>query len=69
MNERTVAKLYTSMLTEYPDVLNVYQLCEVLGNIGTKTCYELLKKNKIPYIKIGREYRIPKPFIIKYLLQ
>ena len=54
------------MLKNYPDVLNVTQLCEIL-KISRKLAYRLLKEGKIKHLKIGRSYKIPKPFLLRYL--
>ena len=54
------------MLKKYPDVLNVKQLCEVLG-IGKNTAYKLLKNREIKALRIGTVYKIPKREVIKYL--
>lgn len=58
--------VYRLMLKEYPDVMDIEQMCEALG-ISTKTGYKLLKDGKIEYLKIGRAYRIPKAHILRYL--
>jgi len=50
-------KAYRIMLKGYPDVLDMKQMCEILG-ISLKTGYGL---------KVGRAYRIPKPFLLSYL--
>lgn len=63
----TMEELYSTIFINYPDVLNVEQLCEVLGGIGKKTVYKLLKEEKIKAFKVGREYRIPKLYVINYL--
>ena len=57
---------YRIMLKEYPDVMTVEQICEVLG-ISKKTGYTLLRTNAILSIKVGRTYRIPKINILNYL--
>ena len=57
---------YRVMLRDYPDVLNIDQMCEILS-VSTKTGYKLLKDGKIEYLKIGRAYRIPKAHILRYL--
>ena len=57
---------YRLMLTDYPDVMDIGQMCEALG-VSTKTGYKLLKDGKIEYLKIGRAYRIPKAHILRYL--
>ena len=41
---------------------------KMLGGIGVTLDYKLLKERKIKSIKIGREYKIPKSYIIEYLL-
>ena len=59
--------LYTKMLKDYPDVLNVYQMCKALGGISTKTGFKLLKEKKIESIKVGREYKIAKINLIDFI--
>ncbi|WP_342415503.1 helix-turn-helix domain-containing protein [Paenibacillus sp. FSL R10-2782] len=59
--------LLTSMFQNYPEVVNVPQLCEMLGGISIKSAYKLLQENRIPHFKIGRTYKIPKIHIIAYL--
>ncbi|WP_042207652.1 helix-turn-helix domain-containing protein [Paenibacillus durus] len=55
------------MFQSYPDVVNVTQMCDMLGGISTKTAYKLLQANRIQHFKIGRAYKIPKVQIIAYL--
>jgi excisionase family DNA binding protein len=57
---------YRLMLKDYPDVMNIGQMCEVLG-ISIKTGYKLLKDNQIDCLKVGRSYRIPKAHLLVYL--
>lgn len=54
------------MFTNYPDVVSINELMTML-NIGKKTAYSLLQSEEIKSIKVGRQYRIPKRFIIEYL--
>lgn len=60
---------YDVMFTDYPDVVNIIQMREMLGGIGISLSYKLLKQGKIQAIKIGREYKIPKAHIISYLTE
>ena len=60
------AKPYNVRLRDYPDVLNIDQMCEILG-ISTKTGYRLLKNGVINSLKVGRTYRIPKVHVLTYL--
>lgn len=55
---------------KYPDVVDVDQLCEMLGGthpVCTKTAYKLLREGQIPSLRVGRAYRIPKLSVIQYL--
>ena len=63
MNEK---QGYNIRLKKYPDIMNVDQICEILG-ISTKTGYRLLKNNQIIALKVGRTYRIPKIHVLSYL--
>lgn len=57
-----------NMFVNYPDVVDVNQLNEMLGgNFSKKLLYRLLQDQEIKNRKIGREYRIPKKFVIEYL--
>ena len=58
---------YNLLFTEYPDVVNVEQMCEMLGGICDKTAYRLLKSGEIKSFIVGRHYRIPKLNILEYL--
>ena len=64
----TQAYIYNSMFKDYPDVLNVEDMSRIL-NISVKTVYKILQEQSVEYLKIGREYRIPKINLIKYLLK
>lgn len=57
---------YRLILQDFPDVLNINEMCQVL-KISTKTGYRLLKEKKIEGIKVGRSYRILKISVIIYL--
>lgn len=58
---------YKLLFTDYPDVVNVEQMCEMLGGICDKTAYRLLKSGKIKGFIVGRRYRISKLNILEYL--
>lgn len=58
---------YGLIFNEYPDVVDVIQLGQMLGGVSTKTCYELLSSGQIKSIKVGRAYKIPKINVLKYL--
>lgn len=55
------------LFREYPDVVKIKQMCEMLGGIGIGLAYRLLQDKKIESTRVGREYRILKTSIIRYL--
>ncbi|WP_349945182.1 helix-turn-helix domain-containing protein [Lacrimispora sp. BS-2] len=55
----TQKEAYRVMRQEYPDVLNMDNLCRLLA-VSKKTAYKLLKDGEIGCIKVGREYHIAK---------
>ena len=55
------------MFRDYPDVVTVEQLCEML-HIGRNTAYTLIRANKIHHIRIGKKIKIPKAMIIEFVL-
>ncbi|MDL2236174.1 helix-turn-helix domain-containing protein [Christensenellaceae bacterium OttesenSCG-928-L17] len=57
---------YKLMLRDYPDVMNIHQMSELLG-VSTKTGYRLLQGGEIACMKVGRSYRIPKVHVLTYL--
>ena len=52
------------MLHEYPDILTVGQLQQVL-KIGRNTAYKLLNDNVIKSKRIGKIHKIPKNNVIE----
>ncbi|MDY5510276.1 helix-turn-helix domain-containing protein [Dysosmobacter sp.] len=56
------------LFSEYPDVVTVKQMCSMLGGISMKTAYRLLEDGTIRYLKIGKSFKIPKVYIIEYLV-
>lgn len=67
MRKRELQDYYKVMFTDYPDVVNVEQLSEMLGGTSTKSIYRLLKSGEIKSYLIAKRYRIPKIFVIEYL--
>ena len=55
------------MFREYPDVVDVDDLCKMLGGISRKLAYRLLTDQEIRSVRIGRSYKIPKICVIEYL--
>ena len=65
-NNINSTNIYSAILKNYPDILNIDQLCTIL-DISCKTAYILLRTNTIESVKVGRAYRIPKINIMNYL--
>ena len=61
MNENVNKNYYGNLFKDFPDVVKVKELKQMLPRMG---------KNKTIYSKkIGRDYYIPKVSIIKYLME
>ena len=58
--------IYKSVFKEYPDVLDAKQVGMLLG-VSTKVVYRLLRDGSIVSLKIGREFRVPKVNVMKYV--
>jgi len=54
------------MFKEYPDIISVDDLCDML-HIGKSSAYALLKKNAIKHVKSGRKYIISKQAVIGFV--
>ena len=52
---------------DYPDIVNIDQLREMLGGVGYKAAHRLLHDGSIRCFKIGKAFRIPKASVIEYL--
>ena len=59
--------MHKGMFSTYPDIVDVKQLCEMLGGVGPKAAYKLLHNGDILYFKIGKAFRIPKSSVIDFL--
>lgn len=51
---------------EYPEILNVKHVCEMLG-VSKSYVYKLIINGYIKAIRIGTRYKIPKIYVIEYL--
>ena len=58
---------YMMMFKDYPDVVSVDILQEMLG-ICRKNAYLLVKQNKIHSVRVGRSYKIPNLCVVEYLI-
>lgn len=56
--------LYTE--EEIPAVMNVQQLSAFLG-VGRNTAYALVRSNQVKALRIGKQLRIPRHAVLRYL--
>lgn len=55
------------MFEKYPDVVEVKELCQMLGGISKKLAYRLLANGDIFSVRVGRTYKVPKVSVIAYM--
>lgn len=65
-NHNTENNVVYQMFVEYPDVISIEDLTQML-RIGRNKAYELVNTNVIKSIKIGKKYIIPKFRVIEFL--
>ena len=63
-----IKETYNLMFTDYPDIVNLVQMRKMLGGISNTLAYRMLREKKIKSKKVGREYKIPKVNVIKYMM-
>ena len=62
-------KDWMDQFQNYPDVVEVTDLCAMLGGVKAKDARQLLQAGKNKSFLIGRKYQIPKECVIDYLLE
>lgn len=60
--------VYKNMYSEYPEILEVKDLCEILG-YGKKKVYQLIKEGQLKKIPCGRTIKVAKATVIDFVLQ
>jgi len=55
------------MFSDYPDLLSVNDIQAAL-KIGRNNAYKLIKEGTLTHVKIGRKIKIPKRFLIDFIL-
>ncbi len=68
IQEQQTDDLYHTMFAEYPDIVGMNQLCEML-NLKYKTVCKFVREGKIPRMPDGRKIRVAKIEVINYVLQ
>lgn len=69
LNDEKEIQYYEILFKEYPDIIKVKTLKEMLPEIGKNKIYKLLQNKEIFSKQIGRDYYIPKVSVIKYLTE
>ena len=64
--ETNITDLYNAVFRDYPDVMDVKQVSDLLG-VSTKTVYSLIRRGLLPGMKVGRAFRVPKVTLIRYM--
>lgn len=59
-------EIYRIVFKDYPDLMNVKDVSGLL-EVSTKTVYALIKAGKLHSTKVGREFRVPKYELLRYL--
>ncbi len=68
MKKSELKELYKMMFPDYPDIVTVRQLTEMLG-ISRTMAYSLINDGEIQAVMIGIAYKIPKVSVINYVTQ
>ncbi len=69
MNKEDEIRYYEILLKDYPDIIKVNTLKQILPKTGKNKIYKLLKDKEIHSRRIGRDYYIPKISIINYFME
>ncbi len=66
MKKSELKELYRIMFPDYPDIVTVRQLQEMLG-ISRHLVYNLINGGEVQAVKIGNSFKIPKVSVINYV--
>lgn len=67
MRKTELKELYKMMFPNYPDIVTVKQLREMLG-VSRYLAYKLIDNGELQAVKIGTSLKIPKISVINYVL-
>ena len=68
MKKSEFKELYQMMFPDYPDIVTVKQLREMLG-VSRALAYKLISDGEIQAVKIGTSLKIPKVSVINYVTE
>ena len=67
MKKSEIKELYNMMFPDFPDIVTVTQLKEMLG-VSRHLAYDLINDGSIRGLKIGNAFKIPKVNVIEYVM-
>lgn len=67
MRKTELRELYQMMFPDYPDIVNIPQLQNMLG-VSRHLAYDLINDGYIKGLKIGNAFRIPKVNVIEFVM-
>ncbi len=67
MKKQNLKSVCNQLFADYPDIVSVAQVQEMLG-VSRTFVYNLINDGEILALQIGISYKIPKHSIIQYLL-
>lgn len=68
MKKLELKELYQMMFPDYPDIVTVKQLRDMLG-VSRALAYKLISDGEIQAVKIGTSLKIPKVSVINYVTE
>ncbi len=68
MRKTELKELYKMMFPDYPDIVTVAQLQQMLG-VRRHLAYDLINNGYISGVKIGNAFKIPKVNVINYVME
>ena len=68
MRKTELKELYKMMFPEYPDIVTVAQLQQMLG-VSRNLAYKLINDGEIQAVKIGTSLKIPKVSVINFVTE
>lgn len=68
MKKSELKELYQMMFPDYPDIVTVKQLREMLG-VSRALAYKLISDGEVQAIKIGNSFKIPKVSVINFVTE
>ena len=67
MKKSEIKELYNMMFPDFPDIVTVTPLQEMLG-VSRHLAYDLINDGSIRGLKIGNAFKIPKVNVIEYVM-